>query len=106
MNVRFVDVEIERLYRSGKSKKYRQIERDEKLRGKLATVIGILYDVPDCESLKYISKLHYEKLKHEYSGKSSVRLSNSYIGRLIFTEEDGGISINLLEIDDTHYGNK
>lgn len=53
-----------------------------------------------------MAKLHYEQLRHEYAGYSSVRLSNSYVHRLIFKEINGGIQIELLEIDETHYGNK
>ncbi len=106
MKVRYEDKELEQLYKTGKSKKYKRIERDAKLVSRLVIVIDNLLDAKNCDSLKSISSLHYEKLKHEYSGKSSVRLSNSHIERLIFTEEEDGIVITLLEIDDTHYGNK
>ena len=56
--------------------------------------------------LEKFSFLHYEKLKHQLSGLSSVRLSNRYVHRLIFREIDDGVEIELIEIDDTHYGNK
>lgn len=57
--------------------------------------------------LKPLSFLHYEKLKYQ-RGKniSSVRIANGFIERLIFSETDDGIEIELIEINDTHYGNK
>jgi Txe/YoeB family toxin of Txe-Axe toxin-antitoxin module len=58
------------------------------------------------EDLKLASFLHYEKLKYSYSGYSSVRLSNSYVHRLIFEEKEDRITLKLIEIDETHYGNK
>ena len=62
--------------------------------------------VSNINELSKFSRLHYEKLKHEYYGFSSVRLSNSFVHRLIFTENEEGIEVKLIEIDDTHYGNK
>ena len=54
-----------------------------------------------------ISFLHYEKLKHSYSGKSSVRpFGKRRVERLIFTENDNKIEITILEMEDNHYGNK
>ena len=41
-----------------------------------------------------------------YSGLSSVRLDNRYVHRLLFEELDDSITLKLIEIDDTHYGNK
>lgn len=58
------------------------------------------------EELKRFSFLHYEQLRYEWSGLSSVRLSNRYVHRLIFREFEEGIKIELIKIDDTHYGNK
>ena len=58
------------------------------------------------EDLKRMSFLHYEQLKYDYSGSSSVRLLKSYVHRLIFLEHEDGIELELIEIDDTHYGNK
>lgn len=106
MKVRYEDKELEQLYQKGESKKYKKIARDKKLLDRFVSVINSMKRVENCDDLKLIPSLHYEKLKYQYSGKSSVRLSNSFVGRLIFTEENGGISVNILEIDDTHYGNK
>lgn len=58
------------------------------------------------EQLKTFSILHYEQLKYKFSGLSSVRLDNRYVHRLIFEEKPDYITLKLIEIDDTHYGNK
>ena len=56
---------------------------------------------------KSFSFLHYEKLKYQKDEpKSSVRLVNGMVERLIFTETEDGIEVELIEIDSTHYGNK
>ena len=39
-------------------------------------------------------------------GFSSVRLSNRYVHRLIFKETDDGLQVEIIDINDTHYGNK
>ena len=43
---------------------------------------------------------------YQWSGYSSVRLSNRYVHRLLFKETADGLEVELIEIDDTHYGNK
>ena len=47
-----------------------------------------------------------EDLKYQLTGYSSVRLSNRFVHRLIFRETPDGLEIQLIDIDDTHYGNK
>lgn len=37
---------------------------------------------------------------------SSVRIVNGMVERLLFTEIEDGIEVELIEIDSTHYGNK
>ena len=64
----------------------------------------IWVDNVDC--LNGFSFLHYERLKYHWSGYSSVRLSNRYVHRLIFTETQDGLQVELIEIDDAHYGYK
>jgi hypothetical protein len=61
-------------------------------------------NVESTESLKDFSFLHYEKLR--YNNRSSIRIVNGEIERLIFTENEEGIEVELIEIDNTHYGNK
>ena len=55
--------------------------------------------------LEHYASLHYEKLKHDKSGLSSVRIGYNTKYRLIFEEFDGGIRIMLIEINE-HYGDK
>jgi hypothetical protein len=50
------------------------------------------------------SYLHYEKLKH--INLSSVRIMNNRVERLLFIENEDGIEITLIELNETHYGNK
>ena len=66
-----------------------------------------MYDVENTEALKPFSFLHYEKLKYQKDEpKSSVRLVNGMVERLIFSETEDGIEVELIEIDSTHYGYK
>ena len=44
--------------------------------------------------------------RYLFSGLSSVRLDNRYVHRLLFEEKEDKITLKLIEIDDTHYGNK
>ena len=68
-------------------------------------------------NLKQYSYLHYEQLKHV--GMSSVRVINGRVERLtatevertatyciLFHELEDGIEISLIEIDETHYGQR
>lgn len=106
MNVIFEDEELELLFNTGKSRKYKKVATNGVLLRNYRRVINIMMESPNCSALNAVSYLHYEKLKHEFSGKSSIRISNSYVERLIFTETEDGITVNLIEIDSTHYGNK
>ena len=67
-------------------------------------IVDILYTVDRTRELNNFSFLHYEKLKN--INKSSIRIANGLIERLIFTETENGIEVELIEIDSTHYGNK
>ncbi|HMM18766.1 MAG TPA: hypothetical protein PKC47_14800, partial [Petrimonas sp.] len=62
--------------------------------------------VSNSTELPNFSFLKYEKLKHGLSGLSSVRIMSNRVERLIFRETEEGIVITILEIDNTHYGNK
>ena len=68
---------------------------------------GAMMGMDNVEGLKRLSFLHYERLKYQRDEpRSSVRIANGHIERLIFTETDDGIEIELIEIDSTHYGNR
>ncbi len=109
MNIIFKDAALSELYekRETKSKKYKQICKNKKLIDGYIRAVGIMYSVETTADLKPLSFLHYEKLKHQKGEpKSSVRLVNGMVERLIFTETEDGIEVELIEIDSTHYGNK
>lgn len=69
-------------------------------------VVKTMHDVDSTADLKLFSFLHYEKLKYQVEPRSSVRIVNGMVERLLFTETDDGIEVELIEIDSTHYGNK
>ena len=94
------------LLSTGKNRRYRQIVTNKELFDGLKRAVKYMMSADNVDSLKLASFLHYEKLKYEWSGFSSVRLSNRYVHRLVFKETDDHITLKLIEIDDTHYGNK
>lgn len=94
------------LYLTGKSRKYRIVERNRELLTGFLRTVELMMLAESTSELKNYSYLHYERLKHKYTGYSSVRLSNRSVHRLIFKEYDYGIRVELIDIDDTHYGNK
>lgn len=109
MEIKFKEDVLAELYETGKTKegKYKKLCKNKKLVDGYIRAVGTMYDVESTEELKQFSFLHYEKLKYQQGGiKSSVRLVNGMIERLIFIETDEGIEVELLEIDSTHYGNK
>jgi plasmid maintenance system killer protein len=106
MDVFVEDSDLYELLTTGKNRKYRGIERDKVLWSGLNKAVRIMRAVHEAADLGTYSFLHYEKLKYQYSGLSSVRLAPGRIHRLIFKEEEDHITVTLLEIDDTHYGNK
>lgn len=94
------------LYETGKCRRYKEVERNPELLEGFIRAVEIMKMVTEVNELKGFSYLHYEKLKYEWTGYSSVRLSNRHVHRLIFTETPDGLEVDLEEIDDTHYGNK
>lgn len=106
MEVLFEDEALEELYLSGRSsdKKYKKLSRDQKLVEGFRRAVDVMRSLDNVTELKNYSFLHYERLK--YRNESSVRIVNGRIERLIFIEREEGIEVLLLEIDNTHYGNK
>lgn len=106
MEILFTDEEIEDavLYSNfhGKYKKYKSAG---KLKKYLQKVFNALRAAKDTETLKSIQTLRYEKMKYDKSGFSSVRIGYNSKYRLIFTENELGITIELIEIRE-HYGDK
>ena len=108
MIVIFKDKALSDLYESGKTKdsKYKQLCKNKKLIDGYQRAVSIMYSVDSTEDLKSFSFLHYEKLKYQKEPLSSVRLVNGMVERLLFTETENGIEVELIKIDNTHYGNK
>lgn len=106
MDILISDPNLSELIEKGTNKHYRKVERIKSLKNGLLRAINVMQSVENVDQLSYFSYLRYERLKHQYSGKSSVRLCNGFVHRLIFTEHLNGVKVELLEIDDTHYGNK
>lgn len=98
--------ELRALYETGKSRSYQAVERNQELREGFARAVRIMTMAANINEVKAYSFLHYEQLKHEWSGYSSVRLSNRFVHRLIFKEIEDRLEIHIIDIDDTHYGNK
>ncbi len=109
MKVTFRDSALADIFEYGRTfdTKYKQFCRNRRLVDGFKRVVSIMYSVESTEHLRKISFLHYEKLKYQREEpKSSVRLVNGKIERLIFTETGDGIEVELIEINNTHYGNK
>ena len=109
MNVTFKEDALLELYETGKTRnrKYKALCKNRRLIDGYIRAVNIMYDVDSTEELKSFSFLHYEKLKYQGSEQhSSIRLANGMVERLIFTESEDGIEVELIEIDSTHYGNK
>ena len=104
MNVSFEDVELEKLIITHQSKKYKKYTRDKKFLWALDRVFNDLQGIAKCSDLKQLSYLHYEKLKK--IGLSSVRVMNGRVERLLFKELENGIRISIIELDETHYGQR
>ena len=104
MIVDIVDKDLEELITTGGNGKYKKYARDRKFMQNLISVINVMKAAARTEDLRQFSFLHYEQLKG--CGKSSVRVMNGRIERLIFNELNDGIEIMVLELNVTHYGNK
>ena len=101
-----MDIALQELIENGTSKEYRSVANNKVLYNGLIRAYQVMESVNSAEELKMYSFLHYERLKFEYSGLSSVRLDNRYVHRLLFEEKEDRITLRLIKIDDTHYGNK
>ncbi len=106
MEIIFSDEALSELYITGKKsdRKYKQLCKNKKLINGYIRAVKVMYEVETTDDLKSISFLHYEKLRND--PRSSIRIANGMIERLLFIETDDGIEVELIEIDSTHYGNK
>ena len=74
------------LYQGKHSKRYKDVERNHELMEGFIRAVNIMTMVDNVKNLNEFSYLHYEQLKHQWSGYSSIRLSNKYVHRLIFKD--------------------
>ena len=101
-----MNYELLELYSTGRSKRYKDIARNPVLYGGFVRAVDAMLSAQSIDELRNISVLHYERLRYNLSGYSSVRLANSYVHRLLFTESEDGLKVELIQIDNTHYGKK
>jgi plasmid maintenance system killer protein len=105
IQITFQDEDLQELITTGtNSGKYKKLTRDKKFLERLANVYRVMSSVEKTSDLESYSFLHYEKLKHVNT--SSVRIMNNRVERLLFVENENGIEITLIELNETHYGNK
>ena len=101
-----MNTDLKELYETGKNRQYRMMERTPELREGFVRAVRIMTSAKSVGEIKAYSFLHYEQLKHNWSGYSSIRLSNRFVHRLIFKEIEDKLQLHLIEIDDTHYEKK
>lgn len=105
LKVTIIDKDLNELIMYGQNKgKYKKLARDAKFVNKLISIYNLMKTLNDTSELKPLSYLHYEQLKH--TSLSSVRIMNGRVERLIFKETEDGLEITLIELNQTHYGNK
>ena len=104
MKVTFEDIELESLVLYHKSKKYKKYQRDGRFLSALDRVYDDLRDAAKTSDLRLLSYLHYEQLRGV--DMSSVRVKNGRVERLLFHEYEDGIEISIIEMDNTHYGQR
>lgn len=104
MNIYITDQDLCDLKDGLKTKRYGKYLKDKKFMQGLLRVLSILENAENTSKLSQLSYLHYEQLKGQ--NKSSVRIVNGMVERLIFTEINGGIEIEIIKLDTEHYGNK
>lgn len=105
--IEYADIAIEEVitYHKSDDKRYRKLKGNATFWRDLDKVMAIIRGARNTSGLAYYSSLHYEQLKYDRSGQSSVRIGYNTKYRLIFEEFDGGIRIKLIEINE-HYGDK
>ena len=106
MKVTFKEEALCELYATGKTgaRKYKKLCKSKVLVDGYIRAVRLMATVESTKELKLISYLHYEKLSND--PRSSLRLVNGKVERLLFLESEDGIEVELIEIDSTHYGNK
>ena len=106
MKINFKDEALYELFVTRKTtdRKYKHLCKDKKLVDGYINAVNIMRRTETTRELNEYSYLHYKKLAHD--PRSSIRIVNGKIERLLFTETEDGVEVELIEIDSTHYGNK
>lgn len=104
MQIFFEDKDLEELIISGKNHKYKKFQRDKRFMSSLVRVYKTMLATECASKLSQWSFLHYEKLKNYEL--SSIRVMNGRVERILFKETENGIVITIIELNETHYGNK
>lgn len=106
VKVEILDDDLRELILLGKNRKgkYKKLARDKRFVARLTDIYNLMCSLEHTSDMMNYSFLHYEQLKR--ISKSSVRIMNGRVERLIFTETEDGIQISLIEINEDHYGNK
>lgn len=107
LKIEYADEAIESLVKFHKTddRRYRKLKSNNRFLADLDKVMSLLRAATNTAELSRFGLLHYEKLKYELSGRSSVRIGYKTKYRMIFEEFDGGIRICLIEINE-HYDDK
>lgn len=107
MIIEYEDEELRILITAHNStdKRYKKLKSNATFLKDLDKVMMLLRTAKSTSDLDKFHQLHYEKLKYDLSGKSSVRIGFTSKYRLIFEEFENGIRIKLIEINE-HYGDK
>ena len=104
MKIQIEDNDLKELILTGENRKYIQLARDQRFMAALGRAYRLLEVVENTNGLRRYSFLHYEQLKGVR--KSSIRIMNGRVERLIFEETNNGVEIQALTLNRNHYGNK
>jgi plasmid maintenance system killer protein len=104
MKVYISDPDLIDLKDGVKNRRYAKYAKNKKFMAGLYRVLDIMQRIEKANMLSIYSYLHYEKLIG--NNKSSVRIVNGMVERLIFREIDDGVEIEIIELNTDHYGNK
>lgn len=104
MNIIFEDKDLEELITTGSNNKYKKLTKDAKFMRALVRDYNTMSSASSTAILSQYSFLHYEKLKG--CGLSSIRVMNGRVERILFRETQEGLVITIIELNNTHYGNK
>lgn len=104
MQIVFEDTDLEELILTGNNNKYKKYTKDKCFMSALMRDYNTMLATDTAPQLAKWSFLHYERLKR--LNISSIRVMNGRVERILFRETEEGIVITIIELNNTHYGNK